>query len=392
MALKIEVIESFKEAEPTWRSLEAKGHAFVFQTFDWQATYYQTLGCKHLSNLCLVIVKATDDRPLMLLPLGIVRRRFSRVLIWLGGKLTDYNGPLLANDASDHFDQRRTARLWQQICRVLPKFDYTDFQRQPAHIGDQQNPFWQLGTSGNPVSGWQSSLSLDWNAYYRQKRGVETRRKDRKKEAKLAEHGPIHFKIAQTEEEIDAILETLAAQKLASYAQKGITGVFLDPASIDFIRSFTQARCESGLVVLACLKVRDEIIAAQWGVIQEAHFYCLVLSRDHGRFARYSPGNILLRRLLEWCCAREIKTFDFTYGNEAFKSHWCDSKVELCDSFLSATLRGSVMVCGIRLIHSIRHLARRSSHVYALATRFRKQRCKWHLQMRGYLAAYAREP
>ena len=373
MAFNLRISGSFEEVEPVWRAMETTGDALVFQTYDWQAAHYRAIGHKHLLQLCLVIIETTDGQPLMLLPLGIVRRPLSRVLTWLGGRLTDYNGPILARDAARLFDQQQTESLWQEICRKLPNFDYTDFQRQPADIGDQPNPFWQLGTYVNPLYGWQTRLSSDWITYYSEKRSGETRRKERKKEAKLAQHEPIDFFIAQTEEEINAIVAALVAQKSASYTQKGVKCLFRDAAYIDFIRAFTLAHARSGLAVLAGIKVQNEIIATQWGLIRGDHFCCLVLSRDHGRFARYSPCNILLRRLLEWCCGRDIKIFDFTYGNEAFKDHWCDRKVELYDSYLPVTFRGRLIVGGIAVLNSMQRSLRRSSRLRAVATKLRKQ-------------------
>ena len=368
----LDVIDSFEEAESIWRTLEASGDAFVFQTYDWQFAYFQAIGCKQVSQLCLVIVKAVDDRPIMLLPFGIIRWSFSRTLIWLGGSLTDYNAPVLASGAAELFDQRRIEALWQQLCEELPHFDYTDFQRQPAQIGAQTNPFLQLGTRVNPLFGTQARLTSDWNEYYRAKRSGDTRRKERKKEARLAEFGPIEFTVAQTEHEINAIVAALVAQKSASYTQKGVRSLFRDAACVDFIKAYTLAHSERGLVILAAVKVRGEIIATQWGLIQGDHFYCLMLSRDHGRFARYSPGNILLRRLLAWCCERGIKIFDFTYGDEAFKNHWSDSKIDLYDSFLPVTIRGSLTVHALGLLNRTRRSVRRSSSVHAFATTVRK--------------------
>ncbi len=373
IAFSLRICGSFEEAEPVWRLLESAGDALVFQSYDWQSAHYKAIGHKHLFQLCIVIVETKDNRPLMLLPFGIVRRPFSRVLTWLGGRLTDYNGPILASEAARLFDQRRTDALWQEICRELPSFDYTDFQRQPAEIGNQPNPFWQLGTYVNPLYGWQTRLSSDWTAYYQRKRSGQTRRKERKKEEKLGQHGPIDFFIAQTEEEIDVAVAALVAQKSASYTLKGVKCLFRDEAYVDFIKDYTLTHARSGLVVLAGIRVRNEIIATQWGLIRGGHFCCLVLSRDHGRFARYSPGNILLRRLLEWCCGRDIKIFDFTYGNEAFKDHWCDSKIELYDSYLPVTFRGRLIVGGIALLNSMQRLLRRSSRVHAFATTLRKQ-------------------
>ncbi len=370
---RVQVTTSFEDAEQVWRALEHAGDAMVFQTFDWQAAWFRHVGRRQAVRLCIVIVRRVgDDRPVMLLPLGIVRRGPGRVLTWLGGALTDYNGPVLAHDAAARFDRRDIEALWRQICGELPGFDYAHFERQPAEIGGQDNPFRLLSTRTNPISGSFTRLGPSWASYYSGKRGAETRRKERRKEKKLLEQGPLDFVIARTSAEIDLIIEAMIAQKSASYERKGVRNLFRDPVYADFLRTFTLAFAESGLVVLAAVKQGNAIIAAQWGLVHRDRFYCLVLSRDHGRFARYSPGNILMRRLMQWCCERGISIFDFTYGDESYKDHWCEGRVTLADSLLPSTLRGGAFVLAIGWRDAVYSNVRRSSRLHGLAVGLRR--------------------
>lgn len=369
---RVQITASHEEAEPVWRDLETTGNALVFQTYDWQAAWYRILGRRQRVQPCLAIVRTVDDRPLMLLPLGIVRRGPGRVLIWLGGDLTDYNGPVLAPGAAAIIGKIGVEHLWQRLRRELPAFDYADFQRQPAEIADQENPLRQLSTHTDPISGCFTRLEPNWESYHRSKRGADTRRKERRKEAKLVQHGPIDFVIARTAADIDPVLSAMVAQKSASYRRKGVKNLFRDPVYVDFLKAFTLDHAESGRVVLAAIRVEGEIIATQWGLVHGDRFYCLVYSHDNGRFARYSPGNVLLRRLLAWCCERGIAIFDFTYGEEPYKDHWCEGRLALHDSLLPSTLLGRVLVVGVKGRKRMRRVIKRFSHLHAFAAHIRK--------------------
>jgi CelD/BcsL family acetyltransferase involved in cellulose biosynthesis len=370
--IDVQIITSFEEAEPIWRALETSGNATVFQTFDWQATWYRIVGRRQQIRPYLAIIRTDHGDPLMLLPLGIVRRGVARILTWLGGELTDYHGPVLATGYADRLDHPGVEALWRSICHELPRFDYVDFQRQPASIAGQPNPFQQLSTRINPISGCYTELSPCWTSYHSGKRSAETRRKERKKEAKLAQHGPLEFVVAQSTMEIDEMIATLFAQKAESYRRKGIKNLLDDPAYADFLKAFTHAFAESGQVVLAAMKVRNEIIATQWGLLHGNRFYCLAHSHAQGPFARYSPGNVLLRRLLEWCCERQVTIFDFTYGEESYKNHWCEGRLPLHDSLLPMTPLGWLLVLKIRCGEGVSEMVKRSSHLYAFAGRLRK--------------------
>ncbi len=368
----VQITGSLEEAEPVWRALETAGNATVFQTYDWQATWYRIVGQRQHIRPYIAVVRKEHGDPIMLLPLGIVRRGLGRALTWLGGELTDYNGPVLATGVSEDLDRQSLDALWKELCRELPQFDYVDFQRQPATIADQPNPFQQLSNRINPISGCYTELGPCWASYHSGKRSAETRRKERRKEAKLAQHGPLEFVVARAAAEIDEIIATLFAQKAASYRRKGVKNLLGNPADADFIKAFTHAFAESGQVVLAAIKVGDEIIATQWGLLHGSRFYCLAHSHDQGQFARYSPGNVLLRRLLEWCCKRQVAIFDFTYGEESYKNHWCEGRLALHDSLLPITPLGWLLVLKIRSGESINDMVKRSSRLYAFADKLRK--------------------
>jgi CelD/BcsL family acetyltransferase involved in cellulose biosynthesis len=368
----IQMTESFEEAEPVWRALETTGDATVFQTYDWQATWYRIIGQRQHIRPYIAIVRTEHDDPIMLLPLGFVRRGFARALIWLGGDLTDYNGPVLAAGAGNDLDRLDIEALWRSLRRELPRFDYVDFRRQPARIADQPNPLMQLSNRTNPISGCYTELGPCWASYHSGKRSAETRRKERRKEAKLAQNGPPKFVVAQTPAEIDEIIRALFAQKTASYRRKGVKNHLRNPTYVDFVKAFTHAFAESGQAVLAAITVHDEIIATQWGLLHGNRFYCLAHSHDQGRFARYSPGNILLRRLMEWCCERQVAIFDFTYGEESYKNHWCEGRLQLHDSLLPITFLGRLLVLRVRFGEGISDIVKRSSRLYALADGLRK--------------------
>jgi len=94
--MRIEVFTSFAAAEAAWRAAESATSRYAFQCFDWLAAWHRTLG----SGVRPVLVSVTDGdrRPLVFLPLGIERRLGAiDVLVLLGGVVTDYHAPLVAD-------------------------------------------------------------------------------------------------------------------------------------------------------------------------------------------------------------------------------------------------------------------------------------------------------
>ena len=120
-AAGITLYESFEAAEPVWREFETHAAGTAFQSFDWLSAWYRHVG-RELGVTPAIAVVTRQGAPLMLAPLGIERRFGLSLLVWMGGRLADYKGPLLAPDFEARLDVE-FATLWRQIRRALPRHD-----------------------------------------------------------------------------------------------------------------------------------------------------------------------------------------------------------------------------------------------------------------------------
>jgi hypothetical protein len=59
----------------------------------------------------------------MILPLGIQKRRGVPYLIWLGGALADYLGPVLCKEFIGRFNKSEFESIWKDICLAIGNFD-----------------------------------------------------------------------------------------------------------------------------------------------------------------------------------------------------------------------------------------------------------------------------
>jgi CelD/BcsL family acetyltransferase involved in cellulose biosynthesis len=78
---------------------------------------------------------------------------------------------------------------------------------------------------------------------------------------------------------------------------------------------------------LSCLKINEQIIAAHFGLIFNNTFTFCVPSYD-SRFAKYSPGRLLIYFLIKHCFDSRISYFDFGPGEETYKYEWSNNIVE----------------------------------------------------------------
>jgi hypothetical protein len=80
------------------------------------------------------------------------------------------------------------------------------------------------------------------------------------------------------------------------------------------------AASENGLARTLQLTCGDRVVAVIFGLAHHRRFHYIVLACDYGRFARYSPGLLMMDRTIAAWSAEGGEVFDFTIGDEPFKA------------------------------------------------------------------------
>lgn len=348
--LMIRVYPSFEQAERLWRDFEMQADLFAFQRYDWLKNWHEFIGAGSDLAICITVVERHDGAPLMLLPLGVEKRLGVRCLVWLGGAITDYQAPLIARDAAPLLaDAGRFAGLWREIRARMPRHDAVILEKQPEFIESARNPFFYLAHSPNVNNAHFTHLAADFATFLQAKRSPHWITVERKKERRLAKRGALRYCMATDPQDAQRILQETMRQKSQSYRALGITDIFADPRYRRFFAHMSVHHLEDGFVHLSALMLDGKVLATHWGLIHRDRFYCYIPTYVHDEYARFSPGNNLLRRLLEWSIERGLRVFDFTIGDEAYKYHWCDRELRIFDCLHAVTVRGWLYVAPLKL-------------------------------------------
>lgn len=94
--------------------------------------------------------------------------------------------------------------------------------------------------------------------------------------------------------------------------------LFLDDKNREFYRRVTQYLDPAGWLRFTEVRLDGRLVAAHFGFFHANRFTWYKPTFDP-ELARYSPGEVLLKRLIERADAEEATEFDFTIGDEAFK-------------------------------------------------------------------------
>ncbi len=337
--VQIRVTARLDDLANVWpHSLSHASPAFctVFQTAGFLSLWLDTVGRRRGIEPCLVAVTDAANHPLMLLPLGLMRRRGVTELSFLDAGAADYNTPVLF-EATPDWSRDELRALWAEIVRALPPFDVVRLDKMLVEVAGRRNPLLDLG-----VGPWECSGHAVTIRERKRTRDLPNARASRRKLKRLNEIAPTRFGFAETPAAIAEVFEALMTHKARRFAETRVPGFEQHPGLVDlYLQALTDERMVPN-ALLAVLYCGETPIAEQWCLRSGDSLILLVCGNAGGSWSNYSPGRLLNEHLIGWAEANGLVSVDFGIGDEPYKAEYCDARIALAGVVAAQTLRGRV--------------------------------------------------
>jgi CelD/BcsL family acetyltransferase involved in cellulose biosynthesis len=366
----ITIYQSVAEAEGVWRQAIDHCACFLFQTFEWHSAWRDTMGRSGRVSEHVVHIADANGRTLLLLPLGICRRGPLQVLEFLGGSLTDYNAPVIDRDFAGAVEVSDIRRLWYAVQRLLPQVDAVRLARMPQTIDGVRNPMTELAGVQHTDTAYAAVLPASFKEFTAN-RSFQFFAQIRRHQRRLQKRGRIDICFPVESEQRIEILRTLARQKSCWLRRNGLADEFRRPALREFYERLTTCQLQRGSILVACLRIGDQVAAAIWGVVFGHRYYFLLPSYAE-EWRKFSAARILTQSVVQRCIAQgDVQVFDLTIGNERYSHTWIDHSLSLHEYLDARTAAGIVFVNWRRLRNAIRSNQRSRTLARAFASRLR---------------------
>jgi CelD/BcsL family acetyltransferase involved in cellulose biosynthesis len=137
------------------------------------------------------------------------------------------------------------------------------------------------------------------------------RRSDFRRAARrAAESGPLSFEmISPTPSNFDALFDEAAEVELRSWKGEAGSAFCLDRAKLSFYRDFFRAACERGQFRIGFMRIDGRAVAMQMAIESLGRYWLFKIGFDE-RFARCSPGTLLMLHSLEWAAQRKLSGYE----------------------------------------------------------------------------------
>jgi CelD/BcsL family acetyltransferase involved in cellulose biosynthesis len=368
----VEILTDTSKAEAIWRALEGvEQFSTAYQRFDLLSIWQHEVGSRENASPLIVIAYDAERRPLLLLPLALRNSHGVRIACFMGGKHTSFNMALWDRDFAADASMEDFAAL-RSMLRQRAAADVLALTQQPERWRDLLNPFAMLphqpSINGCPVmimAPGAAPATLISNSL---------RRRLKTKERKLKTLPGYRHHLACTEAEIARLLDWFFRTKPKRMAEQKLPNVFAEPGVEDFIRGACMRRLPGGgrAIDIHALECDEEVIALFAGVADGHRFSMMFNTYTISEHARFSPGLILMRDIVDYYAGRDYSTLDLGVGLDDYKRMFCKADEPLFDSFIPLSPRGRLAATVMSALYRGKRLVKQNPALFRLAHALRR--------------------
>ncbi|CUT15511.1 FIG00440858 hypothetical protein [Bradyrhizobium sp.] len=365
----VDIVTDLGAAEAVWRGFEQPGHLFTpYQRFDLLSPWQRLVGEHERARPFIVVGRDAEHQPLLLLPLSLRQNHGVRTACFMGGKHTTFNMGLWNAGFAAQVDSADLDALFAPLSEHA---DVLALTQQPLHWNDQQNPFAHLprqsAINGCPL------LTMEPGGPPASRISNSFRRRLKSKEKKLQALAGYRYHLATTDADITRLLDWFFRVKPARMAEQKLPNVFAEPGVEPFVRSACLAPRGDGRVIdIHALECNDEVIAIFAGVADGQRFSMMFNTYTMSEHARYSPGLILMRYIIDRCAERGYRSLDLGIGSDEYKRMFCKDDQDIFDSFVPLTSRGKFAAMAMSSLSHGKRLVKQNQMLFDLAQRLRR--------------------
>ena len=336
--IKIQIFNNFSfQLEKAWKEFELTSYHYFFQTYDWQKLWYehQEKYKKPIKNYSIVVRELNEI--IMILPLNIDFSYGIRKLNWSGFPFSDYNCPLIHKSLK--IDKIKFLFIWDLIISYKKNFDCIIFKSQPKKIITIENPFYHFLNIKLETKNYGIKINKKFELEKSELKNINYQTK------RIKNLGKLSFKIAKNHDEIKKLVNFILEHKSKQYELTKAWNLFKIDLYKDF---FVSGSCKfKKNLYLTYLSLNEKIITAHLGFIYEKRCYYLFPVYDTS-YSKYSPGKILLKKVIDHCLSNSLNYFDLTTGNENYKKKFSNNTSETSFFFKSINYKGTILINTLR--------------------------------------------
>src|SRR5438128_5942582 len=328
--LELRVVSSTVELDAlrqAWSDLHLRSGASVFQSYEWQRTWWAHFGETEASRSLHVIVLTADREVVAIAPFVVEAVRIApfvslRRLVFLGTGTTDYLDLLVQRGLESICCARIAAHLAQESSA---SFDVVSLSDIPECSASRSHLFEALrahGFEGKTFVVEQCPRAVLKGTWKETLDSFEGGRGQRlvKRVRKMKQRFRVELEVSQGAGALGADIDEFMVMHQHRWTSAGKKGVFAERTMAAFQRAVAQAFFDRGWLFLAFLRIDGRRVAAMCSFKHRGDLsYYLGGLVDAGEASKHSPGLVFHCLCMEELIPRGIGVYDFLRGSHLYK-------------------------------------------------------------------------
>lgn len=338
-SFKLSCTTHIEDVETAWRQLQESNLATVYQDFNWVSAWLKNLisNNQNSSQLEPVFITVHDaEKPVALFPMCIRNKKSIRILSWLADGHFNYQSGLFDQGFLTALDEDGFLSLWKNIENLLPAYHVLRLTNQPSHISDIESPFRWIERRPSPNSSHQLIFEHhNWDDLLKELRSKSTRKRMRNEESRLSREGNLRWKKVDSEDQLEYYLDELFRQREARFKLLGIELEANPDSYKDFYIELLKESIhdKNPFVSMMVIELDDVVLATILLAEKDEKIYPLINSMTSSEYRKWSPGDYLLRLVIQDACEKKSKLIDFGLSEDSnYKTAWCNNRTEIFES------------------------------------------------------------
>jgi CelD/BcsL family acetyltransferase involved in cellulose biosynthesis len=352
--VSLSLCHSVEEAFAPWSALEASGFSTIYQSLLWAKTWEGSDLARGRVSSKIVIGHSNAGEELFVLPLQARRLRGVTMLEFMSSPLASY-GHLVCS----HWCFSEAGQAWFQshalaIFSLCEPYDLVDLRDMPSGFDGHKHPLashFNLRGANTALTG---HVSGTFDEFVKARRGSDSRKNMRWKDAKLAQAGDLQFHSALSGEALHQAADELFADQGRRLVEAGVRDPF-GPAERAFFHELISTHSDQTRFSVLRLSIDGSGLSSIMAGFHGDTCSDLMTSLANSPLRKYSPGDLVLRKLIGLCCENGYRQLDLGIGDHDYKRVWAGNELELFHLVKGRTLKG---ICVAAFIYATQSLAR----------------------------------
>jgi CelD/BcsL family acetyltransferase involved in cellulose biosynthesis len=317
--IQITVVDSLDTLQPwreRWNDLVLQNPAnTVFQTFEWHVSWWKAFGS---SAEMLILLAEVGETLVGIAPLMISRKRVlgwkRRVLEFIGTRSSDYCDFIIEPDSPQVL-----RHLWQWLVEHRPGWDimYLSNIREPSHTLHMLPDFFDQHRCPT-ISRFMIEAPTRLFGNHEADQKLVKKKSLKRHQNYFRQRGALEFKRVECVDTINHYLDSFFQQHIDRWGETETPSMFLDVRQQHFYREMVRELAPTGWLFFSVVLFDEEPLAFHLGFDYNQHIIWYKPTFNTA-YARNSPGEVLIKYLLEYALEHNAVEFDFTVGEESFK-------------------------------------------------------------------------